>query len=304
MKKALIIYHRVDFDGLFGQSIAEKAITSTPEWTVDKIGLNYGDPEIQDIIPERVMSEYSAVFIIDFCLPAEIMIRLREIDRSKVYWIDHHITQIKESESAGYSDLPGIRVIGKAAAELTWGMFFPDTKLPLSVDLVSAYDVWDKTRFDWDTETLSFQYGLRMFAPISVDWNIVPGDPWFESKVTEITSTGRTILQNLKLDWEKWIKTSGIPVTVGEKEIPGMCLIGGPHYGSSPFESVLDEYDIYVTVNPKTGSVSMYSEPDRNPEFSCGDYMKENYSGGGHRCAAGGKMTREQLLRLLDSGKV
>ena len=46
-------------------------------------------------------------------------------------------------------------------------------------------------------------------------------------------------------------------------------------------------------------SISMYSETETG--LNLADYMKQNYNGGGHKCAAGGTMTRDQFLRLLDN---
>ena len=83
-----------------------------------------------------------------------------EFFQDRFIWIDHHISAINEN----YTEYKGIRDTKFAACELTWKTLFPDIPVPIAVQLLSAYDVWNKSRFDWDKMTLPFQYGMRLIC--------------------------------------------------------------------------------------------------------------------------------------------
>ena len=83
-------------------------------------------------------------------------------DTCDVVWIDHHITAINDSEKYGYNKMEGIRQIGTAAVELTWNYFFSNVTKPDIIQYLGAYDVWQKTRFSWDSIIVPVQLGLKI----------------------------------------------------------------------------------------------------------------------------------------------
>ena len=295
MRKNLVIYHRVDYDGIFSAIIVRKYYQGKGIIT-DLKGWNYGDMPLN--FPEYI-EKYQGIIIVDLGFSGQDMKSLME--SGKITWIDHHQTSIQDSEVQQYDKIPGIRKIGIAACELCWKYFYPHRETPRIIQIVGAYDVWNKEKFDWEETTVPVQYGLREtyslnLKSIETDWESLCNDQ-FEW----ITDTGGKIYSWIKRSAESWITNCSFEVTISET-YKGIAIIS-PISGSLIFNSVLNKYDIFLVIqviNSGTGySVSMYTEKDL-PDFSCGEYLKKNYNGGGHKKAAGSmNITREQFERLI-----
>jgi oligoribonuclease NrnB/cAMP/cGMP phosphodiesterase (DHH superfamily) len=231
-KRNLVVYHRVDYDGIFSCLIAKKAMENKG-LQVETLGWNYRET-LPDI--DHLLQRYATITLVDISFPPELMLKLRE--SSRVIWIDHHITALEDSAKQGYQDLPGIRETGTAACELTWTYFNPHSNAaPMIIQLAGAYDVWNKTRFDWDRDVLPLQYGLKgrygtNKEAIEKDWDILVEIDAYLNVVDE----GQVILEFLKKQWSGWMKNAAFPVTVAGK-YKGVAIIS-PMFSSNSFESV------------------------------------------------------------------
>ena len=322
MDTILIVYHRIDFDGLCSMAVIRKWAEGQG-YEVEARGYNYGDPAPERsggpwlggirIRPER----YDKIFIVDCCLPAETMKYWST--STEVVWIDHHCTAIKESVEQGFDDLNGLREEGVGACELCWRHIYPGTPVPLIVQLLATYDVWDKNRLDWEKLTLPFQYGLRarglsdaeqfyefyrdaIWAPLNIEWSVV--------------NEGLAILRYARETGRRACKAYGFVVTIGTKRkgksrrlIKGLALLTG-HFGALEMEESVRAMgcDVAVCLNRSnaddgTYKVSIYAGSSASAsaveEFNLGEYLKAYYHGGGHRAAAGGTLTEKEFRRLL-----
>lgn len=297
MKKAVVVYHRVDTDGVLSFEIARRKLSESG-YQVTPLGYNYGDEDIR--IPEYT----DLCVLVDISFKEDMMLALKDIYGQNFVWIDHHLTAIEASQNSGYSEVPGLRRIGTAACELTWEYFYPDLVCPEIVQYCGAYDVWNKSRFPWD-DVLDVQYGFRnrygtLIDKISSDFDsmINPGNNTVESLKEE----GSIILRYLNRKWSSDVKNYAFEVLVGGK-YKGICILG-TEFSSNTFSSVMKDYDIYIVVNRKDRdryNISMYKEPDRLLEFSCGGYGGFIF---GHKSAAGGILTFEQFTRLITDCKI
>jgi oligoribonuclease NrnB/cAMP/cGMP phosphodiesterase (DHH superfamily) len=300
--KVLVIFHRVDFDGIVSGSIVKKTAMDAGE-KVTILGWNYNDklPNVSELI-----DNFKTIVMVDISFPPEEMIKLKE--SGKLIWIDHHHTAIENSEKYGYSDAPGIRVIGTAACELTWKFFFgEDFECPLIIQYCSAYDTWNKSRFSWDEETLPIQYSLR--SEYGLDFNKFFKDFPSIVETPEVINyflvNGRSIIKYLKSAWEGQTKVYSFPVKVAGK-YKGVCLLS-PQSSSAAFDCVKDLFDIYIVANKKgdSYSISLYKEPDRIPEFNLADYLASIAPGaGGHASACGGMLTEKQFIHLVTKNEI
>lgn len=283
-QKILVIFHRADYDGIFSAIITKKYFESKGVG-VDTLGWNYGDELIR---VEDKINCYRGIIMVDICLPPEQMIRLEQ--SGKLTWIDHHETAISDSEANGYNKVPGQRTIGIAACELVWKYFNPSKETPLLIQYAGAYDVWNKEKFNWEEDVVPLQYGLKdeyglSLKKLETDWNdLLENCEWVMDK-------GSVIFEWIRHISESWIQNCGFEVSVGEQGLRGIAIIT-PMTGSLVFESVIDKYDLFLVVqvrdNSSRVSVSMYTEQDKDlGGFSCGQYMKEKYGGGGHATSAG-----------------
>lgn len=275
--KTIIVHHSADFDGICSKLIVSRAF---PEAAT--LGFNYGDS-----IPD--LKDYDQIIMVDISFPPDIMLGLK----GRLTWVDHHITAIQDSERNGYSSVPGIRKVGEGACELAW-KYFMKSSVPQAVKYLSAYDVFDKSRFPWLDVVVPFQYALRGKYGLNLVDEVIEMDP------SDLIGEGRSILNFLKLDWKESVDKNAFPITIDGK-YKGICMIT-TQKGSLQFDSVYPEYDLFVWGSfDKSGifRFSLASNGERVPEFNCGLYLKNHYNGGGHQGIGGGTLGIEQFMGLV-----
>ena len=305
MKKVLLIYHRVDYDGVFSAVICTKFFQSLGDYEVIPYGYNYGDELYPNTVSDNLES-IDSLCMVDVTYPPKDMIDLMYLfkDRpDKFIWIDHHETAINDSICFGYNSLPGLRIKeGLAACELTWNYFYPNTSVPLIVKYCSTYDIWDKNRFNWE-EVNCVYYSLKSRYGVSYS-NIFKN---FDNLISypdlkELVKEGKIIKGYLERSWRSSCNIYSFDILIDGK-YKGICVLG-TEFSSSIFNSVYNKYDLFCVCNrkgPDRYSISMYGDPDKlnNLGFSAGEYMKRNYNGGGHKVAAGGTLNFDQFWRLI-----
>lgn len=292
-KRFLIIYHRIDYDGLCSMAVTKRYLSQTyPDSYIEIYGFNYGDTILN---LNEVLEQFDMIFLVDISFPAAEMMLLA--NSGKAAWIDHHITQITESQECGFDKMPGIRVDGTAACELCWKFFFPDIEVPLGVKYLSHYDTWKHDTYSWDDEILPYQYGLR--AEFSL--NAQKFYDKFEHVLREVESikeNGKAVLNYLYSAWKGTVKGYAFDVTIAGK-YKGVCMLTNT-FGSSQFDSVKDRYEVFVCVNrkgPDLYNFSMYV--NEGCDFNAGEHMKKFYGGGGHAKSSGGKLNLQQFIHLV-----
>lgn len=298
MNKILVIYHRVDFDGIFSCCIVKDFfLQDNPNNFIKTFGWNYTDP-----IPDfnMITRGFNTVIIVDVSFPKEFMLQLLNSCINKV-WIDHHITAINDSISNGYDKLPGLRGIDYSASEYCWKFFNNTTDIPELITYVGMYDRWYKSGNNWDDVIAPAQLGLKNRFGVSerVIWDnwrdIVESD---QDLIEEILYDGSVIYNYMRNQWKSHIKNFAFPVRVAGK-YNAICLLS-TEFGSSQFQSVIDDFDIYIVINRRDKnlySISMYKETDRIPEFSCGGYKNIR----GHKSAGGGVLSLEEFENLIET---
>lgn len=300
--KALVVYHRVDFDGLASYCITKAYFKNVAYADVEGFGYNYFDTvEMPD------WSKYDKIVLVDISLPVEVMKELHDKYFDKVIWIDHHITAIQNSEENGYSDLNGSRDISAAACILSFKYFFREDQIPYGISLLGTYDIWDHKSFDWEEEVQPFQLGLNSLVGTNAEllwqrWNSV----LFKTNVDELIEQGKGIKSYIETQQKSWVEKFAFEVEV-DGHLKGIAMLC-PMFSSNVFKSVIDGYDVCVVAErnnkiPGTFNVSMYMK-NIDTDFSCGQYMKDHYEGGGHKGAAGGKLNIEQFNRLITECKI
>lgn len=288
-----IVYHRIDCDGLCSYAVLYNALCERfPKMTITGIGYNHGD-ELPDL------SGYTTVYMADVSLPSSEMLRLHS--ERRLVWIDHHATAIEDSKAYGYSAAPGLRQIGKGACELCWEFTHPETeKTPLFVKLLSAYDVFDKVRFDFENEVLPFQYGVRnrfQLNPKSFIKALGIGNDY----VYKLIDEGRVILNYIRQKGYRAAKNYGFSITLAGK-VPALCILTDQSE-SIPYHQAAIEAGCQVIICANRIGDSLYKissyAADGDAPIHLGDYLKDMYGGGGHANAAGAILNGEQFRRLL-----
>lgn len=293
-KKILVIYHRVDYDGLCSMAVTKSALLKlNPDRAyIEIFGYNYGD-DCLDI--DTIIASQDEIYLVDISFPAADMLKLA--NSGKATWIDHHITQITESQECGFDKMPGLRVNGTAACELCWNYFYPGVEVPLGILYMSHYDTWRHDIYSWDDIILPYQYGLRAEYSLNAP-KFYSQFEYLLQNVDKIISEGTGVLKYLKSAWKGCVKGYAFDVLVAGK-YKGICMLTNT-FGSSQFDSVKDQYDVYVCVNRKEADLYNFSiYTNESCEFNAGEFMKACYNGGGHKSAAGGKLSLNQFIRLV-----
>jgi uncharacterized protein len=139
----LCIYHN-DADGRASAAIVRQALGQD----IHLYEMKYGDS-----LPLEELLVADHIIIVDFSLEPEDMKRISTYHQ--VTWIDHHKTALEELSGIA-DDLPGIRDVNEAACVLTWQYFYPEKRVPFSIQLIGDRDIWR-----WKlSETGPFNEGL------------------------------------------------------------------------------------------------------------------------------------------------
>ena len=299
-KKALIVYHRVDFDGIFSALIVDKFLRSEfkDDISIEYLGYNYTD----NIPNLGLFGNVDLLYLVDISFPADFMLDLMDkVGFHKIFWIDHHSTAISDSEKYGYQELPGIREQGRGACELCWKYFFIE-ELPSIISDLSDYDVWyKKSQQYWNNVVLPIQLGIRSDFGVNIN-NLLPINVFSPEFRLEAINKGQVIHKYLQCRWKSSVKNASFDITVAGR-FKGIAIIS-PEFNSSMFDTVRNNYQVFCIVSPirdsELYSCSLYSEPDgRLGDFELGMYLKENFGGGGHPTAAGCRLSKEQFLSLI-----
>lgn len=290
-----IVYHRIDCDGLCSFAVLYKALTAKPHIypnaVITGIGYNHGDA-----LPD--LSGYDIVYVADIALPIDVMRRLNE--EGRLIWIDHHVTSMEDAKANSYYLAPGIRTIGKGACELCWEFMFA-SEPPLFVKYLSAYDVFNKERFDFENQVLPFQYGVRNRFQLNPKSFIKALRNEF-GYVDKLIDEGRVILNYIRQYGYRAAKNYGFTVTLAGK-VPALCILTDQS-GSIPYQEAAKEAGCQVIICANRIGDSRYKAScyaaEGDAPIHLGNYFKDMYDGGGHANAASAVLNGEQFRRLLD----
>jgi len=278
----IFVYHKNDLDGICSAAIGKLKYPN-----IKLIGLDNG--EVLDVKIE----EDEEVIMADISLPMANMKGISIKTKGKFTWIDHHQSSMNDFNNYEEFNIKAVLRIGIAACELTWMNLFPDIPVPLAVQLLSAYDVWDKKRFDWDKLTLPFQYGMRLDCGTNVEK--------FNTNIFKINfETGNydnlfQVIYNSGINIAKYQQdqnTLHAKLEYFEEKVLGynaICINDNTH-SSFVFDTVYDEnkHDIMLLFyySKDRWTFSVYST---KPDVDCSIFAK-HFGGGGHKQASGFKI--------------
>lgn len=163
--KTTVIYHDNCADGFLAAYVAWNFLKKTlPHFDP----MSYGDPLNVNLYAGQ------EVYILDFSLPPEDLLRLAEV-AAKVTTLDHHKSAISKYEGIEFPDnVVNIFDVNKSGALLAWEYFHPTQLPPGYVVYADDYDRW---QFKYP---LSKPFITALYAKRTI-WNFT----WFEDLLTE-----------------------------------------------------------------------------------------------------------------------
>lgn len=283
--KALVVYHKVDLDGVCSAAVVKIKIEEEEGDKVTLYGWTYGDP-VEPII--EMAKDFDKIFLVDISFPDMNVLSELNNGGCEVIWIDHHLTAINNNPGIKFA---GIREIGTAACELTHRFLYEDKEVPLLIKYLSAYDVWNKDRYEWD-DVLAVQYAMRAYCGLSVSMmmnylNYHKHDTLTQEKsfIDSLMSKGYAIIRANDAR-----NKSECNMYAFEADVCGyraICM-NTTEFNSTVFDSVWDEskYDVMLPFLIKSDGVVRCSLYTTKTEINCGE-LAAKFGGGGHKQAAG-----------------
>ena len=309
--KTCVIFHNQDLDGWMSAAIVKHWFNQQevpnkkdePINTIDFIGYNYGQP-----IPD--LSNFDKVIMCDISFPKKEMSKLWYDLSKKLIWIDHHISAINDNNDLVYD---GLRDTKFAACELTWKYFFPNEPMPEIVRLLGRYDCFGHKGTDEEQKVLEFQYGARQCISNYDEAYAHLIDEGMDYKNPEVNTLniildkGKSIYQYLCIE-AKQVYKNGFEVLLNDSFNVGAQIqsnlrkfiaINRERFNPINFgiDYHKDGYDGAACFHYANGmyNFSLYND---NGLVDCSQIAKQ-YGGGGHKGAAGFKLTTEQFNELI-----
>ena len=304
MKKAVIVYHKVDYDGLFSCSIVNKWLRENPYISWEYVGYDYSDPNIPDYSEWK--DYFDTLIMVDVSFPPEDMVRLKKEMREFIYE-DHHIVSIDNSKKYGYDDLEGIRDINNSAAYNTWLDLFTNKKVPLIIKFISDLDIWNKKDYSWEDILVPFNYSLNSKYGLNITSINFKLDKLINMNLEDLTKnfieTGLEIKKYVDRKQESEVKKYSFEVKVDDKYTARAII--ETNFSATIFNYFYESYDFFIIANRVDDSrykISIYGKNENDIDFSCGEYCAK-FGGGGHKTAASCIVGLDKFIELITNKK-
>ena len=253
---------------------------------------NYIEANYNDILPVENFVDGEQVFLVDFSFTEPTKHYLDKLIEKgcKVIHIDHHTSTMNLYEAhPEYKVLDGVRSTEHSGAALTW-MYFTGNKdisaCPVFVQYVSDFDCW---HFKLQ-ETEDFKFGMETleYGPMDEIWKTFIKEhystpPETLHHVIESGKVSKSYFDNINKQYCKDFAY--------ETEIEGnKCIVLNKKDGGSlVFGDLITNYPMAM-VWAFDGTNYQYSIYSTDNGIEC-DKIAEKYGGGGHKGAAGFKLT-------------
>lgn len=221
------------------------------------------------------------VILVDFSYPRDVMLAL--IDGAKsVLIIDHHKTAEEDLR-----DLPAKALtvfdMRKSGAMLTWNHLFPGEMAPLLFDHIQDRDLWlfhlPMTR---EITAAVFSYPMTFES-----W-----DSLLQRPMLELEQEGRTIERKHRADVAALVKGTSRRINFGTVSVP---VANVPWMFASDVGGELAKGELFAATYYDDADGRRWSLRSTNDGADVSAIAKA-FGGGGHRNAAGFRMTREEAL--------
>ncbi|MBR6907936.1 hypothetical protein IKN40_05620 [bacterium] len=349
-KKYLIIYHKEDNDGVFSSALFYDYLINTLNIDIKNIDLLPADYNIlsdfsNKLSVEELHEKYTNIIMTDISFDNWKYIKaIWKEFKTDFTWCDHHAPIIKASFENHFSDIPGIRDIGRSAILCVWKYLYDQfdddynkKNVPELLRILSGYDSWtyEKEGYGFDyvrniNRAVTIKYDLNIdkvyslvkslrevyltnkpsgsFSGQCKDMNLIKELHDYGKQLTEYDDiVNKNIIEKSgDKSWEVWIDSN-------DKDNPHpiihkACAIF--HQGqsnSTMFKSLQNKginHGIVFKHQPDGNWVMNMYNINNDEWLHCGDFLKEKYHGGGHKGAAGCTLTEDQFIKILKAKKI
>lgn len=268
-QRPLCIYHHGCIDGF------------AAAWAVRYFYLGEVDfhPGIYGAPPPDVTDR--EVILVDFSYKRDVMLTL--IDQARrVLVIDHHKTAQEDLK-----DLPSKAItvfdMTKSGSMLTWETFFVGEMPPLIFDHIQDHDLW-RFALPMTREVIAAAYSYPM--------DFGTWDKLTQRPILELEHEGRPLIRQRRADIctlldtaTRWITLAGVAIPAANVPVMFVSEVAGELAKGQPFAAAYYDDD-------NGRKWSLRSDQDGADVAA----IAEAFGGGGHKHAAGFRMTHEMVL--------
>jgi len=285
---------------------------------------------------EELHQKYKSIIMTDVSFNDwKYMKKLYKEFNTDFVWCDHHAPIIHLSHENNFDGIPGIRDTQRSAILNVWKYLYDqfdeaynNRNVPTYLRILSAWDSWtyDKEELDFEFcrnvnkgTTIKLNLDMNEILPIIRDLVEIYVDGKTNNEfsmdglIKSFETYGRIlnryddiVMQNIlnesgDKEWQLDLSDEEIDVVKFRKA----CAIFHQGQSSSALFYSLRE------TNPDLKNVIVFKHQPNNKWtlslyniydddwFHCGDFLREKYSGGGHKGAAGCTLTQEQFIKIL-----
>ena len=291
---AIVIYHKGCLDGVASAAVVCQS-APYPKYLVLPVAYNeVNTAEWMDFAATHLINH--EVYIVDFSFPEAVMEAIADAC-ANLYWFDHHISAIRSCEAflnAKQDHVHGILSLDnmQSGVGLTWQFFNPGHAMPPEIAAVEDRDLW---RFAlWSTE----EYCAALYLHTN---SVVDFLTYVDSRTTEaLRRDGKVLLEARRQRISKYTEEAGLElisfITVSTDTAPSFLIpvINCPYeivsevgnYWAKQYPIIL----LYEIVAQEV-RISLRSAKEHPTPMDCSIVASTYFSGGGHKHAAGGKMS-------------
>lgn len=328
-KKAFIIYHKDDNDGVFSGALMYyyfSRIVGTQSRNIKTVGVDYNDLRSYDKAKlDELRGQYKYLVITDVSLPLELMEYAYSLWGKDFIWIDHHAPIIEAMTKAGLNKVvTGIRSTNESALYHAYQFCVEKrtntVNMPRLLRILSALDSWHYDVFDKElcravNAGVTNEFKLDINAVIKlIEKNGLDNPDSWDDILGECYQIGKILVEKSKRRDADLIARSGdynwLITDIDGNPLRTACalFIQGPS-SSLIFETADEERaqcGLIFKHNPdRTWTISLYNTREKfDQEFHAGQWCREKYQGGGHAGAAGCTISEEQFIEALKTRRI
>ena len=279
-RPALVIYHAKCADGFSAAWVFHHHHQRTvvarpyPEFVPGRYG--YAPPDCTG----------RDVYLVDFSYKRDVVEQLLA-QANSVTLIDHHQTALQD-----LAELPGLRTytdLNRSGATLAWDYLFPAQQRPLLLGHIEDRDLWRfKLPHTREIQAMVF----------SCEYTFENWDKLMAADVHDLvamTAQGAAIERKHRKDVAELLATTRRRITIAGHQVWAASL---PHTMASDAGEVMCQGEAFAAVYWDTADHRQFSLRSRTGGLDVA-VVAEGFGGGGHRNAAGFRVTRDHELAMV-----
>lgn len=278
---ALVIYHAKCADGFSAAWVFHHHHQRTvvgrpyPEFVPGRYGYPAPDVAGRD------------VYLVDFSFKREVVAAMLASARS-VTLIDHHKSAIEDL--AGLPGLIHFTDLNRSGATLAWDYLFPGQQRPLLLGHIEDRDLW-RFKLPHTREIQSVVFSLEYTFD---NWDqLMAAAP---HDLVAMTAQGAAIERKHRKDVAELVGTCRRRIVIADRLVWAASL---PHTMASDAGELMSEGEPFAAVYWDTAEHRQFSLRSRGADGADVALIAEGFGGGGHRNAAGFRVTRDHELARM-----